>query len=197
VNDSRPRPPAGLRHLRRLRGRRNADAIRATPSTIRTLLGAIAGPRRAGGPWRVAVAEASMAPTLEPGDWLLVDPTTRRWPRPGSVVIVRDPSDDGLSIKRIAAGPGTRVPFSDGFLHLGPDEAWLLADADESLTAERGFGPPVDSRRYGPVPLERLVGRAWFRYGPVRRAGRIGRAPRARGGLRPSQRSRPERARPG
>ena len=31
------------------------------------------------GPWRVAVAEASMAPAIESGDWLLVDPTTRRW----------------------------------------------------------------------------------------------------------------------
>ena len=27
-----------------------------------------------------------------------------------------------------------------------------------------GLGEPVDSRRYGPVPVELLVGRAWFRY---------------------------------
>jgi len=33
------------------------------------------------GPWRAEVAEASMAPALLPGDWLLLDPTGRRWPR--------------------------------------------------------------------------------------------------------------------
>ena len=30
-----------------------------------------------------------------------------------------------------------------------------------------GLGEPVDSRRYGPVPVELLVGRAWFRYAPL------------------------------
>ena len=30
-----------------------------------------------------------------------------------------------------------------------------------------GLGEPVDSRRYGPVPVELLVGRAWFRYAPA------------------------------
>ena len=39
---------------------------------------------RARGPWRVVVSETSMTPTIEPGDWLLVDPTTIRWPRRGS-----------------------------------------------------------------------------------------------------------------
>ena len=41
------------------------------------------------------------------------------------------------------------------------------------LAAARGFGEPVDSRVYGPVPLDLLVGRAWFRYAPLRRIGRI------------------------
>src|SRR5437899_69960 len=49
-----------------------------------------AGLRRVRGPWRVAVVEASMAPAIEPGDWLLIDPTTVRWPRRGSVVIFRE-----------------------------------------------------------------------------------------------------------
>ena len=49
-----------------------------------------AGLRRIRGPWRVAVVEASMAPAIEPGDWLLVDPTSVRWPRRGSVVVFRE-----------------------------------------------------------------------------------------------------------
>jgi signal peptidase I len=129
------------------------------------------------GPWRVVVTEASMRPAIEPGDWLLVDPAIRRWPRRGAIVVFRDPDSDELAVKRVAGRPGDLVPFQDGFLKLGPDEAWLLADADETLAAEAGFGAPIDSRRYGPVPVELLVGRAWFRYGPLGRIGRLPRGP--------------------
>jgi signal peptidase I len=125
------------------------------------------------GPWRVAVVEASMRPAIEPGDWLLVNPTIRRWPRAGAVVVFREPDSDELAIKRVAAGPGERVAFSEGYLVLGADEAWLRSDADAATAAEAGFGEPRDSRRYGPVPLELLVGKAWFRYAPLRRFGRL------------------------
>lgn len=114
-----------------------------------------------------------MLPAIEPGDWLLVDPTVRRWPRRGSLVVFHEPITGQLALKRVAGRPGDAVPFADGFLRLAPDEAWLVSDADESATAAAGFGPPIDSRRYGPVPVELLVGRAWFRYGPLRRIGRI------------------------
>ena len=114
-----------------------------------------------------------MRPAIESGDWLLVDPTTARWPRRGSVVVVREPEGGELAVKRVAGGPGDRIPFADGYLDLADDEAWLLSDANAQQTAEAGFGEPVDSRIYGPVPLELLVGRAWFRYAPLRRIGRI------------------------
>ena len=114
-----------------------------------------------------------MRPAIEPGDWLLVDPTIVRWPRRGSVVLFREPDGDRLAIKRVAAGPGERVPFADGYLELAEDEAWLVSDATSTATAAAGFGEPVDSRRYGPVPVELLVGRAWFRYAPRGRIGRI------------------------
>ncbi len=115
-----------------------------------------------------------MAPTIEPGDWLLIDPTTRRWPRPGSIVVFHEPDSDLLAIKRVAAGPGQRVELDDGHLVLGADEAWLLSDAPDAELLAAGAGRPVDSRRYGPVPVEALVGRAWLRYGPLNRFGRLG-----------------------
>ena len=114
-----------------------------------------------------------MRPAIEPGDWLLVDPTIVGWPRRGSVVLFHEPDGDVLAIKRVAAGPGERVVFVDGYLELADDEAWLVGDASVESQAAAGFGQPVDSRRYGPVPLELLVGRAWFRYAPVRRIGLI------------------------
>lgn len=114
-----------------------------------------------------------MVPAIQPGDWLLVDPTTRRWPRRGSVVVFREPESGELAVKRLEARPGDRVSFARGFLVMGPDEGWLTADASTAATAGAGYGPPIDSNRFGPVPLENLVGRVWFRYGPIRRLGRI------------------------
>jgi signal peptidase I len=121
----------------------------------------------------VAVTEASMRPSIEPGDWLLIDPTTADWPRRGCVVVFREPDSGALAIKRVAGRPGDHVPYADGYLRLADDEAWLLSDANEAELLAAGFGEPVDSRRYGPVPLELLVGRAWFRYAPLTRIGRL------------------------
>lgn len=114
-----------------------------------------------------------MRPAIEPGDWLLVDPTIRRWPRRGTIVVFHEPGTDVLAIKRVAGRPGDWVPFADGWLQLAGDEAWLLGDAPHELLAANGTGEPIDSRRYGPVPVDALVGRAWLRYGPLRRLGRI------------------------
>jgi hypothetical protein len=97
-----------------------------------------------------------MAPALLPGDWLLLDPTGRRWPRPGSMVVIREPGTGTLAIKRVAArGVGGE---------LAPREAWLLGDAPADS---------IDSRTYGPLDADALVARAWFRYGPLRRIGLV------------------------
>ena len=115
------------------------------------------------GPWRVAIAESSMSPALEPGDWVLVDPTVRSWPRRGSIVVVREPVSDLLVIKRVVGRPGDAVIANGTTRRLPPGEAWLMGDASGSR----------DSRQYGTVGLDRLVARAWFRYAPVGRIGRL------------------------
>jgi len=114
-----------------------------------------------------------MLPAIAPGDWLLVNPLVSRWPKAGGLVIFREPDSGELAVKRIAAGPGARVRFAAGWLVLAPDEAWLIADASPGRTGRAGFGPPVDSNRFGPVPLSLLVGQVLFRYGPIGRIGRI------------------------
>jgi signal peptidase I len=122
------------------------------------------------GPWRVEIAERSMVPAIEPGDWLLVDPTVDRWPRRGALVLVREPGSEILVLKRVTARPGDTVRSPDGRRRiLGPWHAWLTGDAADAS---------VDSRRYGPVALERLVARPWFRYGPAGRVGLLDTRPR-------------------
>jgi signal peptidase I len=118
------------------------------------------------GPWRAEVAEGSMAPSLLPGDWLLLDPTGVRWPRPGSIVVIREPGTGILAIKRVVERGSTSAPGTGGDLQrsLGPRDAWLLGDAPTDS---------IDSRTYGPLDADALVARAWFRYGPLGRVGRI------------------------
>lgn len=111
------------------------------------------------------VAGESMLPALRPGDWLLVDPTPVRWPRRGALVVVREPASELLVVKRVAGRPGDRVARSGTApIQLGATEAWLSSDAP---------GAGIDSRRYGPVDAERLLGRVAWRYGPRSRVGRV------------------------
>ncbi len=104
-------------------------------------------------PWRVAVRGHSMEPALREGDWVLVLPP-RRTPRSGEVVLVRDPQERSrLLLKRVS--------------EIRADGVFVLGDrADHSR----------DSRVFDAVPFEDVIGRAAFRYAPLRRLGPIARA---------------------
>ena len=128
-----------------------------------------------------------MAPTLLPGDRLLVDRRAYRDepPRVGDIVVLRDPGQpDRWLIKRVAAvGPGkfwktdvAPLPAvgmePDGppptgraieALTLAPSMAYLLGDRPDSR----------DSRQFGPVSPDALVGRAYRCYAPPGRARRL------------------------
>ena len=112
------------------------------------------------GPCRVAVKGLSMAPTLLPGDHLLVRPVRRL--RRRDLVVVRDPDSSGRwVVKRVAALPGESIVVAGQTLRAG-DGIIVLGDNAEHST---------DSRRYGPVSLEAVHGRVWYRYGPPERSG--------------------------
>ena len=71
-----------------------------------------------------------------------------RWPRPGSVVLFREPETGDLAIKRVRARGGERVPFNGGYIVIQADEAWLESDASVDIAAAAGFGP---TRRLGAI----------------------------------------------
>ena len=96
----------------------------------------------------VEVRGRSMAPTLLPGDRLLV---ARAIARPGDVVLARDPRDSGRElIKRVA--------------RVGRDGVRLLGDNPASST---------DARAFGALPPRDIQWRAVLRYWPPDRFGPI------------------------
>jgi len=92
--------------------------------------------------FRVAVAEQSMRPALNPGDWLIVARTRRV--RAGQVVIARNPRDSTMLLVKRAA-------------RQLPDGSWWLESENKDVAA-------VDSRQFGPVRAADIAGRPLFRY---------------------------------
>ena len=96
-----------------------------------------------------------MRPTLEPGDWLLVDPDAYADmpPEPGDLVLVPDPREPSrLLVKRVTE------------VHDAGRQLFVTGDAPEAST---------DSRAFGTIETALVEGRPWFRYWPLRRLARI------------------------
>jgi nickel-type superoxide dismutase maturation protease len=113
-------------------------------------------------PFRVAVEGESMAPTLQPGDFLIAV-------RPGSIPrgalgVVEHPHRAGYEmVKRFSGVPGDSI---DG-LSLGADQFWMAGDNPAATT---------DSRTFGAVSREAIRGVVVFRYWPPSRIGSVGRS---------------------
>jgi nickel-type superoxide dismutase maturation protease len=96
----------------------------------------------------VVVDGASMRPSLDPGDRVLVLALRARV---GDVVAVRDPRDERRTLIK-------RVRSIDG------DDIEIVGDNSDAST---------DSRTFGPVPRSHVLGRVVYRYAPATRAGRV------------------------
>ena len=127
----------------------------------------------------------SMRPTLEPGSLVLVlrcayglrSPSGRgyllRWARPrrGEVVAAASPRDGLPVVKRVAAAGPTLLSVAAGRLVGTALDAALTAEQAGRIGGELalpagalfllGDNPPesLDSRDYGPVPIEAVSGR--------------------------------------
>jgi signal peptidase I len=136
----------------------------------------------------------SMYPTFKPGQWLLV--RRLNWPSPplrvGEVIVfVRDGEE---LVKRIAAVPGQRPP-ADGEVALAltrdvignkaPQPRGEAGNLSEPVPAGKlyvlGDNPPVsdDSRDFGPIPMDTVLGRvlSWRQTKDPASRGRAARAP--------------------
>ena len=129
------------------------------------------------------VSSDSMAPTYSEGDEVLVEklsPGTRD-PERGAVVVFRRPDSDELMIKRVVALGDQTVAIRDGVLTVDgqhPTEPYV-----DRIVAGSYFGPvrvpagavfvlgdkrlgSVDSRTFGAVPIDAVIGRVVLRIWP-------------------------------
>ena len=123
-----------------------------------------------------SIPSSSMAPTLEPGDQIVVTRYFRSLPERGHVIVFRSPSGtDELIVKRVVAVPGDLVDSRLGRLRIGghtlPEPYVLRAAAtgaiDPQLVPAESYyvlgdnrDDSLDSRTWGVVPRTHVVGRA-------------------------------------
>lgn len=129
----------------------------------------------------------SMFPTFHDGDYLIVDQLSYRFEEPqrGDVVVFRYPDDPRVFyIKRIIGLPGETVSVERGQVVVTDregsvtlEEPYVVAeDATYTLDVTLGSGQyfvmgdnrpkSSDSRVWGPLPKENIMGRAFIRLLP-------------------------------
>jgi signal peptidase I len=133
---------------------------------------------------RIRVESISMQPTLFPGDYVIVNKLAYRFnqlPSRGDVIVFRyPPNPDAIPyIKRIIGLPGDQIHIADGIVFVNGQQ---VIEPYLTVTTSRGGDWSVpsgqlfvmgdnrnnssDSRSWGFVPLENIIGRAELIYLP-------------------------------
>jgi signal peptidase I len=131
----------------------------------------------------VEVVGPSMKPTLQHAEHYMLN----RWvynfrePHVSEIVVIRDPGDDGYSVKRIIAGPGDRVRIHRGTVfvndrrlvepYLRPGtmthpatrarNQLIYCGNEEYVVLGDNRSNSLDSRHYGVVARDRILGVIW------------------------------------
>jgi signal peptidase I len=128
----------------------------------------------------VIVDGESMHPTLHSSQSFILNRAEYFFREPlwGDIVVLKDPEDGGLSIKRVVAVSGESVQFFDGAVYVNgvklkerylrsgtPTYGYHVRDGEKFACADQQFfvlgdnrGNSADSRVYGPVPRKNILG---------------------------------------
>ena len=131
---------------------------------------------------RIRVDGASMEPTLQSGEFVIVNKLAYLFGEPttGDVIVFHFPRDpDQEYIKRIIGLPGDRVEIKNGEVYLNDqvlDEDYIAASpvyedilevpGDSLVVLGDNRNNSSDSHNWGPVPLDYVIGKATFVYWP-------------------------------
>lgn len=133
---------------------------------------------------RVRVENVSMRPTLEPGEFLLVNKLaykTGKMSRGDIIIFHYDANED--YIKRLIGLPGDTVKVHDGTVSVNDsvlDEPYIFAPPDYNGVWQVPAGAVFvlgdnriqssDSHSWGYVPTEKVIGKALVIYWPIKNA---------------------------
>ena len=130
----------------------------------------------------------SMEPNLHQDQRLVVEKVSYRWhgPQRGDIVVLPDPSGGPIPlIKRVVGLPGERVNIAAGRVYVdgaaldepylaqittGEGRSWQVPPMQVFVMGDNR-GDSRDSRYFGPVSIETLVGHAVFRFWPLDKFG--------------------------
>ena len=125
----------------------------------------------------------SMVPHLLPTQRLVVEKISYRFREPerGQMVVIAVEGESENLIKRVVAEPGETIEIVDGQVYVNEaelPEPYVAFRSQDNVTRQTlkateyfvlGDNRPSsrDSRAFGPVAQEAIVGRAWLRYWPL------------------------------
>jgi len=130
---------------------------------------------------RFKIDGASMEPNLHHDEYVIVDKVTYALSRPqrGDVVVFAREGQPKDYIKRVIGLPGETIEISNGVVYVDGrllDEPYaarssrsypaLRLGADEYFVMGDNRGNSTDSRDFGPIRPDDIVGRAWIVYWP-------------------------------
>jgi len=132
----------------------------------------------------------SMSPSFETADYLFIDEISFRFREPerGEVVVFKAPLEPtDRYIKRIIGLPGETINVSNGSVYVTQTEKFLLDESEYLSEGTITYGETnivlgekeyfvmgdnrqfsSDSRRWGVLPKENIIGRAFFRLLPFK-----------------------------
>ena len=135
------------------------------------------------------VKGASMEPTFYDNEYLIIDEITYRFSEPqrGDIVVVKYPQDTSqFFIKRIVGLPGETMEIKNGAIYINGNfsepikieeeyldegvitsgEKQVTLDNNEYYILGDNRQSSLDSRSFGPIKRDYIIGKAWLRVWP-------------------------------
>lgn len=143
------------------------------------------------------VKGASMEPTFDSGDYIMTSKVTYKFrpPQRGDVIVFKSPKNPDIEyIKRVVGLPGDQVVIKNSQVFINDNLVPETYIAEATNVWDGGYakeGVPMtvpdnylfvmgdnrprssDSREFGPIPIDSIIGYVFYRYYPSSKAGWI------------------------